>query len=76
MKKNMPLLEMELRNQNSNNKHTKVPNFVKFSLRKNPIQFLCVNDLMDHSQPESAIAKQELEKFYETIYPFKSEFEL
>ena len=31
---------------------------------------------MDHSQAESVIAKKELEKFYETIYPFKSEFEL
>ena len=27
MKKNIPLLEKELRNQNSNNKHTKVPYF-------------------------------------------------
>ena len=31
---------------------------------------------MDHTKPESVTAKLELEKFYEAIYPHKSEFEL
>ena len=31
---------------------------------------------MDHTKSESLIAIQELEKFYEQIYPYKSEFEI
>ena len=43
---------------------------------KPSFKFLCINDLMDHTKPESETAKKELEKFYETIYPHKSEFEI
>ena len=39
-------------------------------------KFLCINDLMDHTKPESVTAKKELQNFYETIYPHKSEFEI
>jgi hypothetical protein len=45
-------------------------------IKSKTTKFLCVNDLMDHTKPESATAKLELEKFYETIYPHKSEFEI
>jgi len=39
-------------------------------------KFLCINDLMDHTKPESETAKKELQTFYETIYPHKSEYEV
>ena len=35
MKKNVQLLEKELRNQNSNRKHSKVPHFSECDMRKN-----------------------------------------
>ena len=31
---------------------------------------------MDHTKSDSLIAIQELEKFYEKLFPYKSEFEL
>ena len=40
------------------------------------LTYYCINDLMDHSEPEAATAKFYLEQFYETMYPQKSSFEV
>ena len=51
-------------------------NIDRFFKIKHSIKFLCVNDLMEHDQPEAAIARQELENVYNRLYPHKSHFEL
>ena len=40
------------------------------------LTYICINDLMDHSEPESATAKFYLEQFYKAMYPRKSSFEV
>ena len=52
---------------------TPMDNFMRM---RDSIKFLCVNDLMEHDQPESIEAKRELKNFYDKLYPTKSSFEL
>merc|ERR1712131_392745 len=66
-----PVAYVSYRNDMKKNKPS-----IDRQIKSKTTKFLCINDLMDHSKPESATAKLELEKFYETIYPHKSEFEL
>ena len=40
------------------------------------LTYICINDLMDHSEPEAANAKFYLEQFYKAMYPRKSSFEV
>ena len=40
------------------------------------LTYICINDLMDHSEPEAATAKFYLEQFYQLMYPQKSSFEV
>ena len=43
---------------------------------KQQLKFLCINDVMDHEEPEAVNAKNVLNKFYLELYPEKSSFEL
>ena len=46
------------------------------NLLKKQLTFLCVNDLMDHEEPDVVMAKKALDEFYLELYPEKSSFEL
>ena len=48
----------------------------EFDAKRDHIKFLCINDLMDHSDPANAESKLKLTMFYEKIYGNKSQFEL
>ena len=48
----------------------------EFEKKKDHIKFMCINDLMDHTDPKSTESKKELMIFYNSIYPNKSQFEL
>lgn len=39
-------------------------------------KFICLNDNMDHSSNESEAVVKEIEKFYLTLFPLPSSFEL
>ena len=47
-----------------------------FKKKKQTAKFLCVNDVMNHEDPENEKAIKKLIQFYEELYPQKSSFEL
>ena len=49
--------------------------FAEFAKKKESIKFICINDLLDHSKSQAIAAKKELMKFYDKLYPSKSQFE-
>ena len=49
--------------------------FAELAKKKDTIKFICINDLLDHSKPQAMTAKKELMKFYDKLYPSKSQFE-
>ncbi|XP_071809115.1 N-acetylglucosamine-1-phosphotransferase subunits alpha/beta-like [Asterias amurensis] len=45
-------------------------------IRKNPKKFVCLNDNIEHSNPDANMVKAVLQDFYEALFPLVSQFEL